>query len=91
MLVSHGSQRSHVCGLSKQMNCQDSAGFAGNNGFFHARRVQQQRSSVNIDERHAKSTVERGRGTGDEGKIWHDNLTAVIEAVVIERSGQTDA
>ena len=73
------------------MHRDDGAGFAGDNGFFHPLWVQQQRLSVDIDERHAKATIESGRGAGDKRKVRHDDLSAVFEAIVIQHRCEPDA
>ena len=91
MLCGDGAERGHVRRLSKQMNRHDGAGLAGDDGFLHARRVEQQRSGVDVDERDAKSAIERGGGAGDEREVRHDDLAAVVEAVVIQKRGERNA
>ena len=53
-------------------------------------RINQQSVRINVDKDKTKSSVQSSRGSGYEGDVWHDNLAAVIETVMVKHCRKCD-
>src|SRR4029077_7887485 len=80
----------HIGGVPKEMNWQDGARLAGVDRFLHTLRVEQQCIWLNIHQYQPEPTIERRRGSRNKRQVWNDDLSAVIQTVMIQRCGQRD-
>src|SRR5437899_3143259 len=73
------------------MNRHDCARFARHDGFFDTLRVKQERIRINIYEGNSKPAVQRRGSAGYEREVGNYDLATVVETIVIEHCGQSDA